>query len=130
MENIVKAKHEVYTTKPQTWGLNLVNDLILHGIHELCVQSFNEIIVHGKAQTFVNRIHRMASIIASANRKKVVNSLFCVINSMRQMYSKRKDVGETYLYNCTEVQNIQIELLNSLISNLCPNNDDLTAEKI
>ena len=105
-------------------------DFLENGLFHLGIEPFAEILLEGKAQTFVSRIHNMAAYIAYANRKKVVNSLLIVINSMKRMLGARQDVGETYFTNCTKIQDMYIELLNSLVRNLVNLSEDTTVQDI
>ena len=100
-------------------------DLLDKGVGDLCMKPFSEIIIHGKAQSFVRTFPQFMKLQAHYTRDKVVRSYFSLLSTFRHGAAERNDLLRCYMNHCVDSNDNFIELFNSLISRSLPQTPDI-----
>lgn len=112
------------------WASASVVDFLQHGVKELAIEPFSDIILNGNAITFLEKLHTMTQYLAHCQRDKVVRSLLTVAAAQIQVRDNHPWLHTAYLSNCTLFNDNNVENYNGTIRNYLPHNCLLSADII
>jgi hypothetical protein len=110
------------TTTNASWTASLVYDMLDNGVGNLCMKPYQDIILKGRAQNFLNTFPRTMILMAHYKRDKVARNYLVLLSLFKHYALHRWDILGTYLSSCCSSNDNFIENHNAQIATLLPNN--------
>jgi hypothetical protein len=116
--------------KLTSWSAKLLYDMLLNGLKKYCTEPFEDIVLHGKGQKFVERFNDIICLMSHYHRYNVSRSYMLLENQFQHYQDCRPDLMRFYFSHCCKFNDHYIELYNALVNGALPSNMTITPEDI
>jgi hypothetical protein len=125
-----KILPELQKMELKSWSAKLVYDFLVNGLKKYCTEPFEDIVLHGHGQKFVERFNDMTCLMSHYHRYNVSRSYMLLENQFQHYQDYRPDLMKFYFIHCTKFNDHYIELYNALVNGALPSNMTITPEDI
>jgi hypothetical protein len=125
-----KILPQLQAMQHSSWSAKLVYDFLLNGLKRYCTEPFEDIVLRGKGQKFVERFNDIICLMSHYHRYNVSRSYMLLENQFQHYQDFRPDLMRFYFIHCCKFNDHYIELYNALVNGALPSNMTITPEDI